>query len=77
MFINSADDFINPPEMGVAEREIRKVKRVTSCYCLLPNKHTGTAHILTPPPGSNISSSYSRSPSHDWLTHPISRFTTS
>jgi homoserine O-acetyltransferase len=26
MFINSADDFINPPELGVAEREIKKVK---------------------------------------------------
>ena len=27
MFINSADDFINPPELGIAEREIKKVKR--------------------------------------------------
>ena len=26
MFVNSADDFINPPELGIAEREIRKVK---------------------------------------------------
>jgi homoserine O-acetyltransferase len=26
MFINSADDFINPPELGIAEREIKKVK---------------------------------------------------
>jgi homoserine O-acetyltransferase len=26
MFVNSADDFINPPELGVAEREIKKVK---------------------------------------------------
>ena len=25
--INSADDLINPPELGIAEREIRKVKR--------------------------------------------------
>ena len=25
--INSADDFINPPELGIAEREIQKVKR--------------------------------------------------
>jgi homoserine O-acetyltransferase len=25
--INSADDFINPPELGVIEREIKKVKR--------------------------------------------------
>jgi len=27
MFVNSADDFINPPELGTAEREIRRVKR--------------------------------------------------
>jgi homoserine O-acetyltransferase len=26
MFIDSADDFINPPELGIAEREIKKVK---------------------------------------------------
>jgi len=26
-FINFADDFINPPELGLAEREIQKVKR--------------------------------------------------
>ncbi len=27
MFVNSADDFINPPELGIAEREIQKVKK--------------------------------------------------
>ncbi|HEY3615777.1 MAG TPA: alpha/beta fold hydrolase [Candidatus Sulfotelmatobacter sp.] len=27
MFVNSADDFINPPELGIAEREIRRVKK--------------------------------------------------
>ncbi len=27
MFVNSADDFINPPELGIAEREIKKVKK--------------------------------------------------
>jgi homoserine O-acetyltransferase/O-succinyltransferase len=26
MYINSADDFINPPELGMAEREIKRVK---------------------------------------------------
>jgi pimeloyl-ACP methyl ester carboxylesterase len=26
MFVNSADDFINPPELGIAEREIKKVE---------------------------------------------------
>ncbi len=27
MFVNSADDFINPPELGIAESEIKKVKK--------------------------------------------------
>jgi homoserine O-acetyltransferase/O-succinyltransferase len=33
-YINSADDFINPPELGVAEREIKKVKN--GRFVLLP-----------------------------------------
>jgi len=27
MFVNSADDFINSPELGIAEREIKRVKK--------------------------------------------------
>jgi homoserine O-acetyltransferase/O-succinyltransferase len=27
MFVNSADDFINPPELGIAQQQIRRVKR--------------------------------------------------
>lgn len=27
MFVNSADDFINPPELGIAEREIKLVRK--------------------------------------------------
>jgi len=34
MFINSADDVINPPELGIAEREIKKVKK--GRFVLLP-----------------------------------------
>ncbi|HKM89445.1 MAG TPA: alpha/beta fold hydrolase [Candidatus Acidoferrales bacterium] len=34
MFVNSADDFINPPELGIAEREIKKVKNVR--FVLIP-----------------------------------------
>jgi homoserine O-acetyltransferase len=34
MYINSADDEINPPELGIAEREIKKVKR--GKFVLLP-----------------------------------------
>ena len=26
MYINSADDFINPPELGIAQRELKRVK---------------------------------------------------
>jgi homoserine O-acetyltransferase len=26
MFVNSGDDFINPPELGIAQQEIKKVK---------------------------------------------------
>jgi homoserine O-acetyltransferase len=34
LFVNSADDFINPPELGIAEREIPRVKR--GRFVLLP-----------------------------------------
>ena len=34
MYINSADDFINPPELGIAESEIKKVKN--GRFVLLP-----------------------------------------
>lgn len=27
LFVNSADDFVNPPELGIAERMIKRVKR--------------------------------------------------
>jgi homoserine O-acetyltransferase len=34
MWINSADDFVNPPELGIAEREVKKVKGAR--FVLLP-----------------------------------------
>jgi homoserine O-acetyltransferase len=34
MWVNSADDMINPPELGIAEQEIRKVKQ--GRFVLLP-----------------------------------------
>jgi len=34
MYINSADDFINPPELGIAEREIKRVK--SARFVLIP-----------------------------------------
>jgi homoserine O-acetyltransferase len=34
MHVNSADDFINPPELGIAEQEIKRVKKGT--FVLIP-----------------------------------------
>jgi homoserine O-acetyltransferase/O-succinyltransferase len=34
MWINSADDFVNPPELGIAEREAKKIKNCR--FVLLP-----------------------------------------
>jgi homoserine O-acetyltransferase/O-succinyltransferase len=34
MWINSADDFVDPPELGIAEREVRKIKNAR--FVLLP-----------------------------------------
>jgi homoserine O-acetyltransferase len=34
MWINSADDFINPPELGIAEREAKRLKR--GKFALIP-----------------------------------------
>jgi len=42
MFINSADDFINPPELGIAEREIKKVKN--GRFVLLPASEKTHGH---------------------------------
>jgi homoserine acetyltransferase len=42
MFINSADDFINPPELGIAEREIKRVKN--GKFVLLPASEQTYGH---------------------------------
>jgi homoserine O-acetyltransferase/O-succinyltransferase len=42
MFVNSADDFINPPELGIAEREIKRVKR--GRFVLLPISEQSHGH---------------------------------
>jgi homoserine O-acetyltransferase/O-succinyltransferase len=34
MWINSADDFIDPPELGIAEREVKKIR--SARFVLLP-----------------------------------------
>jgi homoserine O-acetyltransferase len=45
MWINSADDFINPPELGIPERAIKRIKR--GRYVLIPigpNTHGHGTH---------------------------------
>jgi|SRR5215472_3580161 len=42
MYINSGDDFINPPELGIAEREIRRVKN--GKFALLPASEQTHGH---------------------------------
>ena len=42
MYVNSADDFINPPELGIAEREIKRVKGAR--FVLLPVSDATRGH---------------------------------
>ena len=42
MYINSGDDFINPPELGIAEREIKRVK--SGKFVLLPPSEQTHGH---------------------------------
>lgn len=49
MFVNSADDAINPPELGIAEREIKKVKN--GRFVLLPITEQTRGHGTHSLPG--------------------------
>jgi homoserine O-acetyltransferase len=42
MYINSADDFINPPELGMAQREIKRVKGAR--FVLIPVSDATRGH---------------------------------
>ena len=42
MYINSGDDFINPPELGIAQREIKRVKH--GKFVLLPASEETHGH---------------------------------
>jgi homoserine O-acetyltransferase len=42
VFVNSADDFVNPPELGVAERAIKRVKR--GKFILIPASEDTRGH---------------------------------
>ncbi len=42
MYVNSGDDFINPPEVGIAQREIKRVKK--GKFILLPASEQTHGH---------------------------------
>jgi homoserine O-acetyltransferase len=42
VFVNSADDFVNPPELGIAERLIKRVKR--GRFLLIPASEATHGH---------------------------------
>jgi homoserine O-acetyltransferase/O-succinyltransferase len=42
LFVNSADDFVNPPELGIAERLIKRVKR--GRFLLIPASEATRGH---------------------------------
>ena len=42
MWINSADDFINPPELGIAQEEVKKIKR--GRFVLIPTSDATHGH---------------------------------
>jgi homoserine O-acetyltransferase len=42
VWINSADDFVNPPELGIAEREVKKIKGAR--FVLLPASEQTHGH---------------------------------
>jgi homoserine O-acetyltransferase len=42
MFVNSADDPINPPELGIADQEIKKVKK--GRFVLIPASEQTRGH---------------------------------
>jgi homoserine O-acetyltransferase/O-succinyltransferase len=42
MWINSADDFINPPELGIAEREVKRLKN--GRFVLIPVSENTFGH---------------------------------
>jgi homoserine O-acetyltransferase len=52
MFVHSADDFIHPPELGIAEREIKHVNN--GRFILLPSARVATARTPRRRCGSNI-----------------------
>ena len=47
MAINSVDDFINPPELGIMEAQINAFPRANTYFCRLPIRPVGNGtHTL-------------------------------
>jgi homoserine O-acetyltransferase len=42
MWINSADDFVNPPDLGIAEREVKRLKN--GKFILIPASEQTRGH---------------------------------
>ncbi|HLG85887.1 MAG TPA: alpha/beta fold hydrolase [Alphaproteobacteria bacterium] len=42
MWVNSADDFINPPELGIAERDVKKIRKAR--FVLIPASENTHGH---------------------------------
>ena len=52
--VNSADDLINPPEPGILEREIKRVRRGRAVVIPLSQSRAGMARTPWPCSGANI-----------------------
>jgi homoserine O-acetyltransferase len=44
MWINSSDDFINPPELGIAEKQAKRIKNGTFILLESPETHGHGTH---------------------------------
>ena len=63
MWINSADDFINPPELGIAQKMVHQTAETqSSSSSPSPTKRTATAPTPRPPSGKTTSSNSSTNP---------------
>ncbi len=61
MAINSADDFINPPELNIMPEAIKKVPRGKFVLLPITDRRAATARIPYPPSGRAIWPGFSRS----------------
>ena len=65
MFVNSADDQINPPELGIAQREIKRVKKGQFVLLPITDETRGHGTIRKRRSGNNTSPNYWRRANKD------------